>query len=31
MEVALGIREKIEIYGKDYQTIDGTAVRDYVM
>ena len=30
MEVALGIREKIEIYGKDYQTIDGTAVRDYV-
>jgi len=30
MEVALGQREKIEIYGDNYDTRDGTCVRDYV-
>ncbi len=29
-EVASGIREKIEIFGTDYQTPDGTGVRDYI-
>ena len=30
MEVAMGMRKEIEIYGDDYPTIDGTGVRDYV-
>jgi UDP-glucose 4-epimerase len=30
LEVALGQREKIEIYGDAYDTRDGTCVRDYV-
>lgn len=30
MEVALGQRDRIEIYGDDYDTPDGTCVRDYV-
>ena len=30
MEVALGKRKHIEIYGTDYNTHDGTCVRDYV-
>jgi len=30
LEVALGQREKIVIYGDDYDTRDGTCVRDYV-
>lgn len=30
LEVALGQREKIEIYGDDYDTNDGTCVRDYI-
>lgn len=30
LEVALGQREKIEIYGDDYETRDGTCIRDYV-
>ena len=30
LEVALGQREKIEIYGTDYDTHDGTCVRDYI-
>lgn len=30
MEVALGQRERIEIYGDDYDTPDGTCVRDFV-
>jgi UDP-glucose 4-epimerase len=30
MEVAVGIREKLFIYGDDYDTEDGTGVRDYV-
>ena len=30
MEAAIGHREKIDIYGKDYSTKDGTCVRDYI-
>ncbi len=30
LEVAQGKREKIEIYGDDYDTRDGTCIRDYV-
>lgn len=30
LEVALGQRDKIEIYGNDYDTPDGTCVRDYI-
>lgn len=30
LEVALGQREQIEIYGDDYNTRDGTCIRDYV-
>ena len=29
-EVAVGKREKISIYGNDYNTEDGTAIRDYI-
>ena len=29
-EVAVGKREKILIYGNDYKTEDGTAIRDYI-
>jgi UDP-glucose 4-epimerase len=30
LQVALGEREQIEIYGDDYPTRDGTCVRDYI-
>lgn len=30
LEVALGQRERIEIYGTDYPTPDGTCIRDYI-
>lgn len=30
MEVAVGKRSKIEIFGNDYQTRDGTCIRDYI-
>jgi UDP-glucose 4-epimerase len=30
MEVAAGIRQKIEIFGNDYDTPDGTCIRDYI-
>ncbi|MBK8026183.1 MAG: UDP-glucose 4-epimerase GalE [Chloroflexi bacterium] len=30
LQVALGQREKVTIYGTDYPTVDGTAVRDYI-
>ena len=30
LEVALGKREKVELYGGDYPTPDGTCIRDYV-
>jgi UDP-glucose 4-epimerase len=29
-EAAAGKREKIEIYGTDYETRDGTCIRDYI-
>jgi UDP-glucose 4-epimerase len=29
-EVAVGLREVVDIYGGDYPTIDGTGVRDYI-
>ena len=30
MEVAAGSRDRLEVFGADYSTVDGTAVRDYV-
>jgi UDP-glucose 4-epimerase len=30
MEVAIGLREEIEIYGDDYDTEDGSCIRDYI-
>jgi UDP-glucose 4-epimerase len=30
LDVALGRRESIRIYGDDYQTPDGTCIRDYI-
>ncbi|NBF39321.1 MAG: UDP-glucose 4-epimerase GalE [Spirochaetes bacterium] len=30
MEVAVGHREELKIYGDDYDTTDGTGVRDYI-
>jgi UDP-glucose 4-epimerase len=30
VETALGIRPKIEVFGTDYPTPDGTCVRDYI-
>ncbi|SIQ56062.1 UDP-glucose 4-epimerase [Chryseobacterium sp. RU37D] len=30
MQTAAGIREKLSIWGNDYDTEDGTAVRDYI-
>jgi UDP-arabinose 4-epimerase len=30
LEAALGEREQIDIYGTDYPTPDGTAIRDYI-
>ncbi|MCX0339657.1 UDP-glucose 4-epimerase GalE [Acinetobacter radioresistens] len=29
-QVAVGHREKLSIYGSDYDTIDGTGIRDYI-
>jgi len=29
-EVALGLRTEVEVFGDDYSTEDGTAVRDYI-
>jgi UDP-glucose 4-epimerase len=29
-QVAKGIRDKLYIYGNDYDTVDGTGVRDYI-
>jgi UDP-glucose 4-epimerase len=29
-EVANGKREKISVFGKDYSTVDGTCIRDYI-
>ena len=30
MEVACGMREKMKIFGNDYDTRDGTCIRDYI-
>jgi len=30
LDVAAGVRDAITIYGKDYETHDGTCVRDYI-
>ncbi len=30
MQTAIGIREQLSVYGGDYPTSDGTAVRDYI-
>lgn len=30
LQVALGLREKVTIYGDDYPTRDGTCIRDYI-
>jgi UDP-glucose 4-epimerase len=30
MEVAVGMRPRLQIYGNDYDTRDGTCIRDYV-
>lgn len=30
LEAALGQRQQVDIYGTDYQTPDGTAIRDYI-
>ena len=29
-QVAVGRREKLSIFGNDYDTVDGTGVRDYI-
>jgi len=29
-QVAVGMREKLSIFGDDYDTVDGTGVRDYI-
>ncbi len=30
MEAACGMRQEVQIFGDDYETVDGTGVRDYV-
>ena len=30
MEVAAGVRSKMEVFGNDYETKDGTCIRDYI-
>ncbi len=30
MEAASGMRKQVQVYGNDYDTIDGTGVRDYI-
>jgi UDP-glucose 4-epimerase len=30
MEVAIGMKPKLEVYGTDYDTPDGTCIRDYI-
>ncbi|GAA4840446.1 UDP-glucose 4-epimerase GalE [Algivirga pacifica] len=29
-QTAIGIREKLNVYGSDYNTVDGTCIRDYI-
>ena len=30
VQTALGIRDKMIVFGDDYDTVDGTCVRDYI-
>ena len=30
MEVASGLRQKLQVFGADYDTPDGTCIRDYI-
>jgi UDP-glucose 4-epimerase len=30
MQTGIGLREKLSVYGNDYQTPDGTCIRDYI-
>ena len=30
MQTALGLRPKLQVFGDDYPTPDGTCVRDYI-
>ncbi len=30
LQAALGVRDKVDIYGTDYDTRDGTCIRDYI-
>lgn len=30
MQVGLGLKEKVIIFGNDYETVDGTCIRDYI-
>jgi len=30
VQVAAGVRKELKIFGKDYDTVDGTAIRDYI-
>lgn len=30
LQVALGVRESVSVFGTDYATVDGTCVRDYI-
>jgi UDP-glucose 4-epimerase len=30
MQTALGLREKVSVFGSDYDTPDGTCIRDYI-
>ena len=30
MEVAIGNRHKVEVFGGDYKTNDGSCIRDYI-
>ena len=30
MQVAVGLRDKVRVFGNDYPTVDGTGVRDYI-
>jgi UDP-glucose 4-epimerase len=29
-QTAVGLREKLSVYGNDYPTLDGTPIRDYI-
>jgi UDP-glucose 4-epimerase len=29
-QTGIGLREKLSVYGDDYPTPDGTAIRDYI-